>query len=128
MKQTVTCKIEITPSPDEIVWNIVLTEAAAFEAAILLSTLNQGKLPQVRFADKSRTAVIRCTPEGNFLILTKSRCKTQIPVTKSWPEELSGDLMYAYATGGANPVCVDQVFCDQNGSLRITIRVAPSAQ
>lgn len=117
MNQTINCKIEIVQSPDETVWIISLTEAAVFEAAILLA----GKLPQVRFVDKSRSAAIRHTPDGYFLILTKSRQKTQIAVARNWLEELSGSLMYAYATGESGEACIDQNF----GDIRLTMTVLP---
>ncbi len=117
MKRTVNCKIESISSPGETAWIISLPEEAAYETAMLLALLNQGKVPQVKFADKSRSAVIR--PEsGGYVLVLKD---TQATVTQTWLDALTGMLMDVYFNGWSDTSHLDQDL----EKMSVTVRVLP---
>ncbi len=115
MKRSVDCKIESLSSPGETAWLISLPEKAAQEAALLLAILNQGKIPQVKFADKSRSAVICATQDGYTLMLKNA----QIAVTQTWVEALMGMLMDVYLNGWSDTAHLDQDF--EKTSVTVTV-------
>lgn len=117
MKRTVPCKIEIVSAPGETAWIISLSEAAAFEAALLLAALGQGKVPQAKFADKSRSAILYCEADQYVLILKDTR----VAVTKTWVDALTGMLMDVYFNGWSVTSHLDQDF----GNATVTVAVLP---
>ena len=117
MKRTIHCKIESISVPGETAWIISLGEDAAFEAALLLAALGQGKVPQVKFADKSRSIVL-CPDSGGYILILKD---DRVSVTKTWIDALNGMLMDAYFNGWSDTSHLDQGF----GNVTVTVAVLP---
>ena len=117
MKQFVSCNIETLACSGETAWVISIPTESVPDTALLLSGLLYGKVKLVKFADKSRTAVLSASTNSYSLNL----CDTQIIVTRIWLEALLVMLLDVCLNGWKDTAHLDQDFED----VSVTVAVLP---
>lgn len=115
MKKSIDCTIDRMASSDEEAWVLSLPLASVPETIILLASLIHGKLPKVKFADKTLSAAIWIAPSGYALTLDNSR----IAVSKVWVEAVLGMLLDVCLNGWSDIAHLDQDF--ENKSVTVLV-------
>ena len=114
MKQFVSCNIETLACSRETAWIISIHTESASDTALLLSGLLYGKVNRVKFADKSRTAVLSAS--DNYALNLEGM---QVRVTQVWLEALLGMLLDVCLNGWKDTAHLDQDF----GNVTVTLAV-----
>ena len=113
------CTIESYSDRSEAGWYIAVPADHAADAALEFSALHLGRSDRIVFADKDQRFTIR----RNSVTLGQRT----IAVDANWLEAVWCLFLDTHRNGWSDTAHIDQDFCDKNGSLCITIRLAPPA-